>query len=442
MKLCVVGIGYVGLVTGTCFAEMGNTVYCVDIDAKKIENLQSGIIPIFEPGLTEIIKSCAGKTLFFTTELGKALQNSDIVFIAVGTPSNEDGSADLRHVFSVAEQVGMLMTRDMVVVIKSTVPVGIGDKVKETIQAALDNRGVDYKIAVASNPEFLKEGSAIEDCRRPDRVIVGCEDDHVRDIFTKLYRPFLRQRDRLIFMDIRSAEMTKYAANAMLATRISFMNELSRFCEETGADIEYVRNGISSDTRIGYPFLYAGIGYGGSCFPKDVKALIKTAEEYGLDMGLLKQVDEVNEKQRNVLVTKILKKFGEDLSGRTFAVWGLAFKPNTDDMRAAPSVHIIDELAKRGAKVIAYDPQAAERAQTFYLKDTPNVSYASSKYDALIDADALLLLTEWKEFRSPDFDEIIRRLKHPVIFDGRNQYDPKFMKDLQIEYFGIGRAVV
>ena len=440
MKLCVIGTGYVGLVTGTCFAEMGNTVHCVDLDAEKIANLQNGILPIYEPGLEDMVNHCGGKTLFFTTDLGAAIEKSELVFIAVGTPPGESGSPNLEQVFGAARTIGQHMVCDLLVANKSTVPVGTADKVRALIQAELDKRKVPYKIAVASNPEFLKEGSAIEDCRRPDRVVVGCEEEHVREMFTRLYRPFLRSRDRLIFMGTRSAEMTKYAANAMLATRISFMNELSQLCEKTDADIESVRIGISSDSRIGYSFLYAGIGYGGSCFPKDVQALIQTAEEYGASADILKQVEAVNLRQKQVIVQKVTDKFGEDLTGRTFAIWGLAFKPNTDDMREAPSIPIIKELTRRGAQIQAYDPKAMEKAQSVYLKDLPNIRYASGKYEALEGSDALLLLTEWKEFRSPDFDEIIKRLKQPILFDGRNQYDAMFLRQLQIEYFGIGRV--
>jgi len=440
MNLCIIGTGYVGLVTGACFAEMGNTVYCVDVDEAKIAGLKEGIIPIYEPGLGDIVKNFLGKTLFFTTDLDEGLARADMAFIAVGTPPNEDGSADLQHVLEAARGIGARMGRDLIVACKSTVPVGTGDRVKAAIEAVLEERGVSYGIAVASNPEFLKEGSAIEDCRRPDRVIVGSEDEAVRGMFERLYRPFLRSRDRLIFMGLRSAEMTKYAANAMLATRISFMNELSRLCEKTGADIESVRLGMGSDTRIGYPFLYAGIGYGGSCFPKDVRALIRTAEEAGEGASILRQVEAVNLAQKQVLVDKVIARFGADLSGHTFAVWGLAFKPDTDDMREAPAVPIIEVLVARGAAVRAYDPKAREKAEGFYLKDCPGVSYVSGKYEALTDADALLLLTEWKEFRSPDFDEIVRRLKRPIIFDGRNQYNPAFLREMGMEYFGVGRG--
>ena len=439
MRICVVGIGYVGLVTSACFAEMGNTVHCVDIDEERIRNLKNGVMPVYEPGLSEIVSRCMDKSLFFTTDMEEALEKSTIAFIAVGTPPNTDGSVDMRQVHSVAEQIGQLMAGDMIVVNKSTVPVGTADAVKQIIQGELDGRQAKHKVSVVSNPEFLKEGSAIEDCMRPDRVVVGYEDEYAKDIMARLYRAFVKKSDRLIFMDIPSAEMTKYAANAMLATRISFMNELSLICDKTGADIENVRIGIGSDSRIGYSFLYAGIGYGGSCFPKDVQALIKTAEACGAGSGIIRQVQEVNEGQIGVFVDKVLGRFGQDMTGRTVAVWGLSFKPNTDDMRMAPSIPIITALVDRGAKVKAYDPIATTAARDVYLRDVEGVEYTTSKYDALSEADALLLVTEWKEFRSPDFDELIARMKQPVIFDGRNQYDPSYMRELGIEYYGMGR---
>lgn len=440
MKITVIGTGYVGLVTGTCFAEMGNSVTCIDIDTQKIQHLKEGIIPIFEPGLTPMVLSNLEKgTLYFSTDLKESLPTTEIVFIAVGTPMGEDGSADLKYVLNVAEQLGTEMTHPLVVVDKSTVPVGTADKVKATIKQAQEKRGVNIPFSVVSNPEFLKEGAAIDDFMKPDRVVVGADNKEAMEQMRLLYAPFLHNRDRFIAMDIRSAEMTKYAANAMLATKISFMNEIANICERVGADVNQVRVGIGSDTRIGYSFIYPGAGYGGSCFPKDVKALKKIAEEVNFDAQLITAVEKVNNAQKLVIAQKIVNRFGADLTGKTFAIWGLAFKPGTDDMREAPAIYIIQELVKKGAKIQAYDPKAMDEAQHFYLKEVPNICYCSTKYDALKNADAMVLLTEWKEFRSPDFEEIKKRLNNPIIFDGRNQYNAFNLEFRGFEYYQIGK---
>ena len=439
MNITIIGSGYVGLVSGTCFAEMGNTVTCVDIDPVKIEKLNKGIIPIFEPGLeTLVLKNVKNESLFFTTELDKALQNSEIAFIAVGTPMGDDGSADLQYVIAVAKSIGQAMQKRLVVVDKSTVPVGTADKVKATIQKELDLRSSDLQFDVVSNPEFLKEGAAIADFMKPDRVVVGSDSDYATEKMKQLYNPFFRDQDRFIAMDIRSAEMTKYAANAMLATKISFMNEIANICEKVGADANQVRIGIGSDKRIGYSFIYPGAGYGGSCFPKDVKALTKIAKENGYTAQLITAVEEVNDAQKLVIAQKIVKRFEEDLTGFTFGIWGLAFKPGTDDMREAPSIYVIKELVKRGAQIKAYDPKAVHEAKEHYLKGIENIQYFKSKEDVLIDSDALVLLTEWKEFRSPDFDKMKSLLKMPVIFDGRNQYSTLNLEKKGIEYYQIG----
>jgi len=439
MKISVIGTGYVGLVSGVCFAQMGNSVTCVDIDEKKIEDLKQGIIPIYEPGLEDMtLENYKKGTLHFTTDAKDAIANSLVSFIAVGTPMGEDGSADLQYVLAVAKTIGESMQDYMVVVDKSTVPVGTADKVKATIQAELDKRGVDIEFDVVSNPEFLKEGAAINDFMHPDRVVIGADSKKAMDIMRELYAPFMKHHDRFIAMDIKSAEMTKYAANAMLATKISFMNEMSQICERVGADINKVRNGIGSDSRIGYSFIYPGCGYGGSCFPKDVQALAKTAKDYGYTPKILDAVEDVNYAQKKVISDKVIARFGEDLSGKTFGVWGLSFKPETDDMREASSITIINELTKRGAKVVAYDPKARHEAESFYLKDNKNVSYVDSKYEALKDADAVILITEWQEFRSPDFDEMKKLLKNPIFFDGRNQFDREKMEANGFEYFQIG----
>ena len=440
MNLAVIGTGYVGLVSGTCFSEMGNRVTCVDIDQGKIEKLQQGNIPIFEPGLEKmVLKNIANKNLFFTTQMNFALQDAEIVFIAVGTPMGEDGSADLQYVLGVAEEIGQKMAHNLIVVNKSTVPIGTADKVKKTIQNQLDKRHVSYRFDVVSNPEFLKEGDAINDFMKPDRVVIGAETSNAFDKMKQLYTPFTMSHDRFIAMDVRSAEMTKYAANAMLATKISFMNEMANICERVGADINNVRVGIGSDSRIGYSFIYPGAGYGGSCFPKDVKALKKIAEENGYDAQLITSVEEVNNKQKYVIAQKIIKRFGEDLSGKTFGIWGLAFKPGTDDMRESPAIYIIKELVSKGAKIAAYDPKAMGEAAHFYLKDVSGVTYANSKYEALQQVDAMVLLTEWKEFRSPDFLEIKNLLKAPIIFDGRNQYNVFNLEGQGFEYYQIGK---
>jgi UDPglucose 6-dehydrogenase len=440
MNITVIGSGYVGLVSGTCFAEMGNRVTCVDIDPVKIEKLNQGIIPIFEPGLeTMVLKNVKNENLSFTTELSEVLQNSEIAFIAVGTPMGDDGSADLQYVLAVAKSIGQSMQRRLIVVDKSTVPIGTADKVKATIQEELNKRKVDIKFHVVSNPEFLKEGAAIDDFIKPDRIVIGADSDYAFDKMKQLYSPFFRTRDRFITMDIRSAEMTKYAANAMLATKISFMNEIANICERVGADANQVRIGIGSDKRIGYSFIYPGAGYGGSCFPKDVKALKKIAEEHGYKANLITSVEHVNDTQKLVIAQKIVKKFGEDLTGFTFGVWGLAFKPGTDDMREAPSIYVIKELVKRGAKVKTYDPKAIEEAKECYLKEVENIEYFNSKYEVLKDANALILLTEWKEFRSPDFKEIKKQLVFPVIFDGRNQYNAFNLEEKGFEYYQIGK---
>ncbi len=440
MNVVIVGSGYVGLVSGTCFSEMGNHVTCVDIDVKKIEKLTNGILPIYEPGLEAmVLKNMERKNLFFSTDLGAAIQNAEIVFIAVGTPMGDDGAADLQYVLAVASQLGKSMKHSLVIVDKSTVPVGTADKVKATIQKELDARGSDITFDVVSNPEFLKEGAAINDFMKPDRVVIGAETEVAIAKMKELYIPFCMSRERFITMDVRSAEMTKYAANAMLATKISFMNEIANICERVGADANQVRIGIGSDTRIGYSFIYPGCGYGGSCFPKDVKALKKIAQEYGYNAKLITAVEDVNNAQKMVIANKIIHKYGADLTGKTFGVWGLAFKPGTDDMREAPAIYIIKELVSRGAKVLAYDPKAIAEAQEFYLKGVQNITYVHSKYQALENADAMILLTEWKEFRSPDFGEISKLLKSPVIFDGRNQYIAYDIEEKGFEYYRIGK---
>lgn len=441
MNLTIIGTGYVGLVSGTCFAEMGNRVTCIDVDEKKITNLKNGIIPIYEPGLEAMVeRNIANKTLHFSTKLAENLDKCDIAFIAVGTPMGEDGSADLKYVLQVAKEIGQHMQHSLVIVDKSTVPVGTADKVREAVQKELDSRNMDIDFHVVSNPEFLKEGDAINDFMKPDRVVVGSDHEESTRKMRNLYSPFFRSStDRLITMDVRSAEMTKYVANAMLATKISFMNEISNICELVGADVNKVRIGIGSDSRIGYSFIYPGSGYGGSCFPKDVKALKKTAQEHGYSARIIGAVEDVNDDQKFVIAKKVVNRFGENLKGKTFAVWGLAFKPQTDDMREAPAIYIIKDLVKRGASIQAYDPKAMHEAQEFYLKDVPNVAYCNSKYETLQGADAMILLTEWKEFRSPDFEELKQQLNEPIIFDGRNQYDDQTLEDLGFEYFQIGK---
>ncbi|EDZ62815.1 UDP-glucose 6-dehydrogenase [Sulfurimonas gotlandica GD1] len=439
MKISVIGTGYVGLVSGVCFAQMGNSVTCVDIDEKKIQDLKQGIIPIYEPGLEEMtLENYKNKTLDFTTNSYEAIKNSKIAFIAVGTPMGDDGSADLKYVLAVAKTIGEAIEDYMVIVDKSTVPVGTADKVQATIQAELDRRGVDIKFDVVSNPEFLKEGAAINDFMHPDRVVIGADSEKAMDVMKELYAPFMKRHESFIAMDIKSAEMTKYAANAMLATKISFMNEMSQICERVGADINKVRNGIGSDSRIGYSFIYPGCGYGGSCFPKDVQALAKTAKNFGYNPRILDAVEAVNLDQKYVISNKVISRFGENLDGKTFGVWGLSFKPETDDMREASSITIINELTRRGAKIVAYDPKARHEAESYYLKGNDKVSYADGKYDALKDADALILVTEWQEFRSPDFDEMKKLLKNAIFFDGRNQFSKEKMNKYGFEYFQIG----
>ncbi|MDR3237697.1 MAG: UDP-glucose/GDP-mannose dehydrogenase family protein [Spirochaetia bacterium] len=441
MKLSIVGTGYVGLVSGTCFAEMGNTVYCVDTDAEKIEGLKKGKIPIYEPGLEDLVLSNFRRgNLRFTTEIKEALKETDIIFIAVGTPTGEDGSADLQYVLQVAKSIGGFMEHDLIVVDKSTVPVGTADKVRDAVSKELAKRGAQYAFHVVSNPEFLKEGAAIEDCMKPDRVVIGADSEYPLSVMKDLYAPFTMNHSRFVAMDVRSAEMTKYTANAMLATKISFMNEIANICERLGADVNMVRAGIGSDSRIGYSFIYPGTGYGGSCFPKDVKALIKTAHNVDYEPRLIQAVEDVNDDQKLTLVKKIIKRFGEDLTGKTFALWGLAFKPGTDDMREAPAIYIVKELTKRGAFIAAHDPKAEETAKNFYLKGQENINYFSGKYSALTGADAMLLVTEWKEFRSPDFEEIKKQLKNPIIFDGRNQYNVHKLKEAGFEYYQVGVA--
>lgn len=439
MKITVVGTGYVGLVSGACLAEMGNDVLCLDLDPEKIRILKEGGIPIHEPGLDQVVaRNVAAGRLHFTTDVQEAVQFGTIQFIAVGTPPDEDGSADLQYVLSAAKAIGRHMTDYKVIVDKSTVPVGTADKVKAAVRAELDVRGENIPYSVVSNPEFLKEGAAVDDFMRPDRIVVGAEDDQAIFLMKALYAPFQRNHEKLLIMDLRSAELTKYAANAMLATRISFMNELALLAETLGADIELVRHGIGSDPRIGYHFLYAGCGYGGSCFPKDVKALIKTGADSGHTLRVLNAVEDANDAQKLVLVDKVVERFGEDLTGKHFAVWGLAFKPNTDDMREAPSRVIIAELFRRGATVTAYDPVAMPEARRVFGEDARLV-YAERPMQALDDADALLIVTEWKEFRSPDFDAIKAKLKSGIIFDGRNIFDPALPRKAGLTYLSIGR---
>jgi UDPglucose 6-dehydrogenase len=440
MKVTVVGTGYVGLVSGACLAEVGNDVLCMDVNPEKIRILEAGDIPIFEPGLLEMVRrNVAAGRLRFTTDVSRAVHHGTIQFIAVGTPPDEDGSADMQYVLAAARSIGREMTDYKVVVDKSTVPVGTADKVRAAIADELQQRGVNTPYAVVSNPEFLKEGAAVEDFMRPDRIVVGASDEQAILLMRALYAPFQRNHERLIVTDVRSAELTKYAANAMLATRISFMNELANLAEKLGADIEMVRQGIGSDPRIGYHFLYPGCGYGGSCFPKDVKALIKTASTDGdLDLRVLTAVEEANDAQKHVLGRKVKQRLGQDLSGRHFAIWGLAFKPNTDDMREAPSLALIADLLAAGATITAYDPVAMHEAQRV-LGENDRITYATNPNDALTNADALVIVTEWKEFRSPDFDLIKQRLKQPLIVDGRNLYDPALVRAMGLDYLAIGR---
>nr|WP_321410797.1 UDP-glucose/GDP-mannose dehydrogenase family protein [uncultured Carboxylicivirga sp.] len=436
MKISIIGTGYVGLVTGTCFSDTGINVTCVDINKDKIEKLKKGIIPIYEPGLDRMVLSNVEKDrLHFSTSLKDSIEGAEAVFIAVGTPPGEDGSADLSHVLSVAREIGKHINNHIVVVTKSTVPIGTAKKVKAAIQDELEKRGVQVDFDVASNPEFLKEGNAIEDFLKPDRIVVGIESEKAEKIMQRLYKPFVLNGHPILFMDIPSAEMTKYAANAMLATKISFMNDIANLCEIVGADVSNVRRGIGSDSRIGNKFIYAGAGYGGSCFPKDVKAIIKTAQQYNYRLRLLESVEDVNNDQKKVIVKKIISHFG-DIKGKTFGMWGLSFKPQTDDMREAPSVVIAEALIEAGAKVKAYDPVAIEEAHKI-LGDS--IEYGKDQYDALIDTDALILITEWPEFRMPNFKVMEKLMNEKVIFDGRNIYDPSEIKENGFTYYGIGR---
>jgi len=436
MKVAIVGSGYVGLVTGTCFAEVGIEVMCVDVDTRKIENLKNGIIPIYEPGLEDMVHRNMKKgRLQFTTNISEALEDCEVLFTAVGTPPDKDGSADLQYVLSVARDCGRNMKDYLLIVTKSTVPVGTAQKVRQALQEELDKRGVNIPFDVASNPEFLKEGAAIDDFLKPDRIVVGLDSPRAEELMKSLYKPFTLNGHPIIFMDITSAEMTKYAANSMLATKISFMNDIANLCEIVGADINMVRRGIGSDSRIGNKFIYPGIGYGGSCFPKDVKALIHTAEDFDYELRVLKAVEAVNQDQKSVLYNKIMKYFKKDISGKTIAIWGLSFKPQTDDMREAPSLVIIKKLLEAGAKVKAYDPVAMNEAK-HTLGDT--IIYAEDQYEALIDADCLLLVTEWPEFKVPNFNIVRKLLNAPVIFDGRNIYEIEEMKRKGFEYFCIG----
>ncbi len=440
MKLTVVGTGYVGLVTGACFAEMGNDVLCIDVDAGKIERLARGELPIFEPGLKEIVlRNVAEGRLHFSTDVKEGVRFGTMQFIAVGTPPGEDGSADMQHVLAAARSIGEHMSDYKLVIDKSTVPVGTADAVRDAIDAALAERAVRVPFSVVSNPEFLKEGAAVEDFMRPDRIVVGVDDERAALLMRALYAPFQRQRDKLVLMDVRSAELTKYAANAMLATRISFMNEMALLAEKLGADIEQVRRGIGSDPRIGAQFLYAGCGYGGSCFPKDVKALLASAADVGEPLHVLAAVERANERQKQVLVDRVVARFGADLSGKCFALWGLAFKPDTDDLREAPSLVIVRELARRGARIVAHDPEAMKAAREV-LADVPALEFAATPMVALDGADALLLVTEWKAYRSPDFARVRAALREPVVIDGRNLFDPALLREAGIEYHPIGRG--
>ena len=439
MKISIIGTGYVGLVSGACLAELGNDVMCLDVDAAKIGMLNRGEIPIYEPGLEALVKrNAAAGRLHFTTDFAESALHGEVQFIAVGTPPDEDGSADLQYVLAAARNIGRHMDGYRVIVDKSTVPVGTAEKVRLAIADELKARGVSHDYSVVSNPEFLKEGAAVDDFMRPDRIVIGATDERAKQIMRAIYAPIQRNHERMIVMDIPSAELTKYAANAMLATRISFMNELANLAEKLGADIEHVRQGIGSDARIGYHFLYAGCGYGGACFPKDVSALQQTAQESGMHLEIIDAVERVNQAQKSRLLEKIIARYGENLAGRRFAVWGLAFKPNTDDMREATSQVVLPELIRRGGTVVAYDPVAVEQAKKVFA-GLSGIEYAASPQAVLDGADCLVIITEWKEFRSPDFDELKRRLKAPVIFDGRNLYEPAFVRGLGIEYSGIGR---
>ena len=439
MRITVIGSGYVGLVSGACLADTGNDVLCLDVDERKIEMLKRGEVPIYEPGLEALVKrNAAAGRLRFTTDVEESVRHGLVQFVAVGTPPGEDGSADLKHVTAAARNIGKYLDHYAVIVDKSTVPVGTADRVRTVIAEELGKRGVKQEFAVVSNPEFLKEGAAVQDFMKPDRIVVGSEDERATQIMRSVYLPFQRNHERMLVMDVRSAELTKYAANAMLATRISFMNDLANLAERLGADIEMVRQGIGADPRIGYHFLYAGTGYGGSCFPKDVKALQRTGREHGMELRILQAVEDVNEDQKSRLLAKVDQRFGATAKGMRFAIWGLAFKPNTDDMREAPSLVIVRGLLDRGATVCAYDPVATPEAKHIFAGES-GVSFADSPMAALEGADALLIVTEWKEFRSPDFERIRERLRHPVIIDGRNMYDPAMVRSFGLEYLAIGR---
>lgn len=439
MKITIIGSGYVGLVSGACFADLGNDVLCLDLDEKKVAMLRAGGIPIYEPGLENMVAhNVAAGRLKFTTDIAESVAHGAVQFIAVGTPSDQDGSADMRYVIAAARNIGRYMTEYKVIVDKSTVPVGTSERVRAAVADELKRRGASTEFSVVSNPEFLKEGAAVGDFMRPDRIVVGSSDDRASQIMRQLYSPLQRNHDRIIIMDPRSAELTKYAANAMLATRISFMNELANLAEKLGANIEAVRHGIGSDQRIGYHFLYAGVGYGGSCFPKDIQALQHTAGEYGMQLTIVDAVEKANRTQKQRLLEKVRLRFGEQLDGKHFAIWGLSFKPNTDDMREAPSRVVINGLIARGATVSVYDPVAMEEAKKIFAKE-PGLRFASSTTAALDGADALIIITEWQEFRSPDFEDLKKRLKSPVVIDGRNLYDPATMRQAGIEYFSMGR---
>ena len=446
MKLTIIGTGYVGLVTGACFAEMGSQVTCVDIDKEKINNLKNGILPIYEPGLENLVlENYKEGTLTFSTSLEQASQNSNIFFIAVGTPPGDDGSADLKYVLQVAGEIGRNINGYSVIIDKSTVPVGTADKVRAAIQGELENRGLDIDFDVVSNPEFLTEGEAVNDFLKPDRIIVGADSEKAAAVMKRLYAPFSRNREKIILMNVRDAEMTKYAANSMLATKISFMNEISNICERLGVDVENVRKGIGSDARIGYSFIYPGCGYGGSCFPKDVKALIKTSKDNDFEPELLNAVEKRNVLQKKVLASKIIKRFGKDLSGKVFCMWGLSFKPGTDDVREASSADIIRELIHSGARIKAFDPVAMDQAKKEFPRDwfeSGRLIFEANQYKAIENADALLLVTEWKTFRQPDFNLMADTMKNRIIFDGRNQYDPEELLEAGFEYHGIGREKI
>ncbi len=440
MKICVIGTGYVGLVAGACFADSGNNVICVDIDNEKIEKLKNGIIPIYEPGLKEIVDNNIKKErLFFTTSIKEGVEKSDVIFIAVGTPEGEDGSADLSYVLQAARDIAKNMNGYKVIVNKSTVPVGTAKKVKEEIEKI-----TNHPFDVVSNPEFLKEGAAVQDFLKPDRIVIGTDSEKARKIMIDLYSPFVRKKERIILMDNVSAELTKYAANSMLATRISFMNDLANLAEKVGADIEKVRIGIGTDSRIGLAFLFPGVGYGGSCFPKDVKAILKTGKEYGHNLSIIEAVERVNREQRRIMVDRVLKFFKGDVKGKTFAVWGLSFKPNTDDMREAPSIDIIKGLVEKGARIQAYDPVAMENAKKIFSRMgiENSITFCPKQYGALQDADALIVVTEWMEFRKPDFELVKKLMSKNIIFDGRNIYKPEQMKELGFNYFSIGRKPI